>query len=272
MNKALLERELGQQIPISVPTAIPIEEVVLKENGEPGDIWINVRTLVRNCLNMLSSNDKDVINAMDVAPVILEEIQIITDFVRQASHDTRRVVYYVTTKKSFSRCFPRALPKGFKTPKQLHELQLTTEILLEVLGASGEMIRQYDIALDTIVSRPVLLITHQPIDLLSYYNFPSLKLLESHTGKIKSKTYWNSKLSGKDSELMPFNALTLQIFGDGESFAAYPRKLKVELIALAKKRMWSPITTKTKIEADLLTLQDKMGAEMLKNMLRNKPR
>jgi hypothetical protein len=271
MNMALQLREIGQQIPVSVPTAIPIEEVVLKEDGEPGDIWINVRTLVRNCINVLATEDKEKIGAMEVAPVILEEIQLISDFIRQASQDTRRVVYYVTEKKSFARCFPRALPKGYKTPKQLHELRLTTEILLEVIGATDDLIRIFDVKLNG-DNRPVLLITHQPIDLLSNYNFPSLKLLESHTGKLKTKTYWNSKLSGKDSGLMPFNALTLQIFGDGESFAAYPRSLKMQLIELAKVRNWSPITTNTKIESDLQTLQDKMGAEMLKGMLRNKPR
>ena len=110
------------------------------------------------------------------------------------------------------------------------------------------------------------------IDLLSNYSFPSCKLLESHTGKIKPKTYWNSKLSGKDSGLMPFNAMTLQIFGDGENFAAYPRKLKLELIELAKKNKWSPITTNAKVESDLNKMTDKLGAQMLKDMLRNKPR
>ena len=71
---------------------------------------------------------------------------------------------------------------------------------------------------------------------------------------------------------MPFNAMTLQIFGDGENFAAYPRKLKLELIELAKKNKWSPITTNAKVESDLNKMTDKLGAQMLKDMLRNKPR
>ena len=71
---------------------------------------------------------------------------------------------------------------------------------------------------------------------------------------------------------MPFNAMTLQIFGDGENFAAYPRKLKLELIELAKKNKWSPITTNSKVESDLNKMTDKLGAQMLKDMLRNKPR
>ena len=266
-----MSREIGEQIPVSIPTAIPIEEVVMKEDGEKGDIWINVRTLVRNCLNCLSTEEKISISPLDVAPVILEEIQILNDWVHQASHGTRRVVYYVTEKRSFSRCFPRALPKGYKTPKQVHELKLTNEILLEVIGALGEQVKIFDILLKG-EERPVLLITHQPIDLLSEYSFPSLKLLESHTGKIKSKTYWNSKLSGKNTDVMPFNALTLQIFGDGESFAAFPRKLKLEVIKLASECEWSPITTKMKIESDLSKLEDKTSMQMLKDMLRNKPR
>jgi len=271
MNTALLNRELGQQVPVSVPTAIPIEEVVLKEGGESGDIWINLRTLVRNCLNCLSTDEKISISPMDVAPVILEEVQLLGDIIQQASHDSRRVVYYVTEKKSLAKCFKHALPKGHKTAKQKHELQLTNETLLEVVGALGEMVKIFDIKLIG-EDRPVLLLTHQPIDLLSEYSFPSCKLLESHTGKVKNKTYWNSKLSGKDTELMPFNAMTLQIFGDGESFAAYPRKLKTELITLAKERKWSPITTKPKIESDLSKLTDKLGADLLREMLRSKPR
>lgn len=266
-----MSREIGEQIPVSIPTAIPIEEVVLKEDGEKGDIWINVRTLVRNCLNCLSTEEKISISPMDVAPVIMEEMQLISDWIHQASHNTRRVVYYVTEKRSFSRCFPHALPKGYKTAKQKHELQLTNETLLEVMGALGEQIKIFDIMLKG-EERPVLIITHQSIDLLSEYSFPSLKLLESHTGKIKSKTYWNSKLSGKNTDVMPFNALTLQVFGDGESFAAFPRKLKMEVVNLATIAGWSPITSKTKIESDLNKLQDKVGMQMLRDMLRNKPR
>lgn len=271
MNQALLERELGQHVPVSIPTAVPIEEVVMAENGEPGDIWVNIRTLIRNCINCLSGEEKAKLQAMELTPVILEEMQILTNFIEQASHNTRRVVYYVTTKESFSRCFPRAIPKGVKTPKQINEMSLTNETIMEVFGAAKDIVRKFDIKL-TGDDRPVLLITHQPIDLLSNYSFPSCKLLESHTGKVKSKTYWNSKLSGKNTELMPFNALTLQIFGDGESFSAYPRRLKVELINLAKNRAWSPITTNHKIESDLATLSDKMGAELLRDMLRNRPR
>ena len=129
MNASLENRELGQQVPVSIPTAIPFEEVVLKEDGEKWDIWVNVRTLVRNCLNCLSTEDKLTISPMDLAPVILEEMHVLSDLTRQASHDTRRVVYYVTEKKSFARCFPKAIPKGYTTARQKHELQLTTETL-----------------------------------------------------------------------------------------------------------------------------------------------
>ena len=37
MNASLENRELGQQVPVSIPTAIPFEEVVLKEDGEKGE-------------------------------------------------------------------------------------------------------------------------------------------------------------------------------------------------------------------------------------------
>lgn len=271
MNEALMNRELGQSVPVSIPTAIPFEEVVLKEDGEKGDVWVNVRTLVRNCLNCLATEDKISLSPMDLAPVILEEMQLLMDMVRQASHDTRRVVYYVTTKKSFARCFPRAVVKGYKTAKQKHELQLTTETLLEVIGAAGDMVKIFDMKLIG-EERPALLLTHQPLDLLSYYSFPTCKLLESHTGKIKTRTYWNSKLSGKDTDLMPFNALTLQVCGDGESFSAHSRKAKIELVKLATDKKWNPITTNLKIESDLASMQDKSMSQMFKDMLRNKPK
>lgn len=260
-------RAMGE-IPISIPTSIPLEETILQQNAPAGDIWINVRSLIRNALNSFETADKDRLFDHILGDVILDEMKIIQSLVRQASETNtpRKVVFYFTSRKSLTRIFEKSIPKAPVTPKQKFEFTLTEDTLLYVLNHKKD-IEEFDVLIKGRDTR-AMIITHQPVDLLSRYQFSDLVLLESHTGKLKQPVEWNSKLTGKGSENLPFNSLTLQIFGDGETFAAYPRKLKVELLNLALSNNWNPITSKSKMEADIKTMNDRLGAELLLEMLR----
>lgn len=260
-------RALGT-ISISVPTSIPLEEVILQHDAPSGDLWINVRSLIRNALNSFESHDKEQLVASILGDVIMQEMGIIQSLVRQAAETSvsRKVVFYYTTRKSLTTIFSKSIPKAPVTPKQRFEFTLTEDTLLYVLDHKKD-IEEFDVLIKGRDSK-AMIITHQPIDLLSRYQFGDLVLLESHTGKLKRPHEWSSKLSGKGSENLPFNPLTLQIFGDGETFAAYPRKLKVELLNLAASSAWNPITSKTKMQADINSMNDRIGADLLLEMLR----
>src|SRR5690606_15099886 len=67
--------------------------------------------------------------------------------------------------------------------------------------------------------RKVLIITHFPVDLLNRYKFSRLVLLETHTGAMKPHTLWYTKLyNGKELNMIPFDRMTVQLFGDGNLF------------------------------------------------------
>jgi hypothetical protein len=66
---------------------------------------------------------------------------------------------------------------------------------------------------------------------------------------------------------MPFNALTLQVFGDGVDFGPMDRKVKAVVLALAEERKWTSVTTKDRILVSLDLMKDRISAERLKLLL-----
>ena len=78
----------------------------------------------------------------------------------------------------------------------------------------------------------------------------------------------NTKLgSSSDTSHMPFNALTLQVFGDGVDFGPMDRNVRAVLMALAQERKWTAVTTKDRILVSLDLMKDRLSAERLKLLL-----
>ena len=78
-------------------------------------------------------------------------------------------------------------------------------------------------------------------------------LLESHTGKIKTRVEWNSKYypypSG-DMSILPFNRTLLLVFGDKIQFSPNEMKLRQYVMGAAVKGKWTPLTTREKMLND----------------------
>jgi hypothetical protein len=98
-----------------------------------------------------------------------------------------------------------------------------------------------------------LIVTHFPVDLFGRYRFNQLDLLESHTGKIKPPAQWNTKLSAKreETDMLPFNPFTLQVFGDNQQFVHQLPRVKEAVVETAKATGWSSVTTMEKIRMTL---------------------
>ena len=112
------------------------------------------------------------------------------------------------------------------------------------------------------------MLTHVAYDLLSYNKFNTLHLLESHTGKCKDISLWWTKLSNsKDLMRIPFNILTLQIFGDSQIFLPFPIETRKQILQLAEDKKWTNVTTKERIRLSLDTLKDVFAAVVLKKIL-----
>lgn len=98
------------------------------------------------------------------------------------------------------------------------------------------------------------ILTHQPYDLLSHKQFHRLDLLESNTGKIKTKHQWNSKyypVGKADMSHLPFLKTLLFILGDRYLIHQNIFKLREIIMSTSVKRNWTPMTTREKVMFDL---------------------
>lgn len=260
--QVLADREVGTQVPISIATALALEsafgiseEMPEHKNKPPiltaNALWINIRTLIRNIMSAIPSADQQRVFPDPLVDAISSEIQIIEAAVDRYTHGGCKVVIYCQSYRSIEREYPHCFHRALKTDKQQFLRGLEDEAIQKVEGLLQTPISKSDLKLKG-NNDNALIITHMPVDLLSRYEFTKLRLLESHTGKVKTSTSWNSKLTGgKDLARMPFNHVTLQFFGDGVHFSTFPAKEKKQIIELADARRWNPTTTLDKMKSDI---------------------
>jgi len=261
--QVLGSREMGMQVPVSIATALALESAfgISEERPEhkakppildSDALWINVRTLIRNVLGAIPSANQTHVFPDPLLDAITAELQVISNAVQQYTHGRCKVVPYALSYKSLNQKYPHCFHREPKTEKQHFNAALEQNLLNKL----EEMFLDYMVVTGDLklpeTRDNALIITHMPVDLLSRYSFTRLRLLESHTGKIKGSSAWNSKLTGgKDLQRMPFNHVTLQFFGDGVHFNTFPNKEKKQIIELADARRWNPTTTLDKMRMDI---------------------
>lgn len=274
----LSTRTIGQ-FPISVPTSLALESAFnihpeLKHKSVPikkyDEIWINIRTLFRNLLGSLEGPAAAGIPAESIAHGILDEMSHIEQSVMG---DGVRIVFYLSNYKDVELKYRHAVVRRDNTPKQKEYTAVQNKalgLILEAEGPNGR-VRLFDLKLHRKQGEQptkAMIITHYAYDLLSANIFSELVLLESHTGKIKPKGEWYTKLlNGKELSQIPFNELFLQVFGDNETFRPMDIKLRREILEVAKKYNWSPVTTRDKVLYGIGTMQNHFSKELLRSML-----
>lgn len=263
--KTLDAREKGA-FPISIATSLAFESLLgiypEREHqsiviGQADAIYINWQTLFRNLVGSMTKEDRMVPHPVDFAATIANELEVIYQIASDNTGDMTEIVPYLCSYNAINRRFPYALHWNPSSPAQLDMVTLEENTFKEFERSydTGQLIR---LDLDfTDDPRNVFMLTHHPVNLLNRYRFRDLKLLESHTGALKSSAQWASKLTGlKDSTAIPFDRMTLQVFGDGVMFKSMPVKLKRHMVALAEKNKWSVTTTKDKIVHDIKAERD----------------
>ena len=247
-------RELGVSVPISIGTSIAIESAlgllpeqtnqIKIENYDA--IWINVRTLFRNLLGAMETESKKMVLPEDVAEALVNEMTVINAVVSDKTRGMVSVVFYVCTHSSLSRRYPNAAHRNShdNTDNQRTNYIVEQQALKTVLD-SGAMVDLRKFDMDFGDNTNVMIVTHQPIDLLNRYRFKQIVLLESHTGAIKPPSRWYTKLqNGRELVNIPFDKMTLQLFGDGTMFSPMGIKVRKHLVELAKKNGWTYLTTR----------------------------
>ena len=260
----LIQRELGA-MPISVSTALALEALFMPEEEKPSEykgqsLWFNIRTLYRNLISTIIA-DQEYDNKMVISD-LLEEINVIGEILSDYEVcGKNKIVFYINSHQSLSKLFPHAKLKMPKTQKQVTYFD-NEKIVLEAFIKNFTSTNNYDVKIGDYMlegdDANAIVLTHMPIDLLSRYKFSSLLLLESHTGKLKPQSAWNSKLTGGvNNHRIPFNSLTLQVIGDNSTnFYSFSLIYKKALLTLAKESNWSTMTGSEKFLNDVATLKN----------------
>lgn len=249
-----MRREYGFY-PMSVATSLAIEGLSgtgerettnIKFNLKPfKSLYVNLRTLVRNATGSYPYDVQPDLKTKELVAAVVQDYEGIC---KHVSEDLQ-IVPYLCTQKSLNSEFKGKF-RRFETPRQNKIFELEESAIKTLYNTYGEDITKYDITLKG-DSRSICL-THQPIDLLSANKFPELVLLESHTGLLKDDTQWPSKLKTlKDKTHMPFNKITLQVFGDNNMFLAQPQKIREVLESIGVKKRWSSATSQSSFLLDV---------------------
>lgn len=278
---ALSDRALGQ-FPLSVGTSLALESAlnIHPETKHPrpflsdhNEFWVNLRTLYRNMMTSMTSEAQGALLPVPIANALLAEMEQLLVLVPEKSMGRCKCVFYVSNYKDLERKYPHAKVRVDNTPKQkifTAMLGKSIQALLEMLQKRGGNmdIRVFDLKITTAKATKALMLTHVPYDLLAYYSFEDLVLLESNTGAPKPRSLFYTKyLNGNDLPMIPFREDFLQVFGDKELFQPMDIKVRRELIEIAKQFNWSQITTKDRIRQGIDTMKDPYAKEVLKSML-----
>jgi hypothetical protein len=259
-------RTVGEVLPLSIGTALALE-ILSKENDllkEYDVLYINLHTVLRNLLGAFikTPTKTDVGN---ISKCFIEEYETLLSVVKSHFPKELNFCIFYPRYKSLHRIFPYANIKKPITTLQ-KEKALIEEMAFKRLLKNYPDIHQGDCKVFGNSQRGVVL-THLPIDLLSASSFRKLSLLESHTGTIKDRPQWITKLNNKGNLNLPFNTLTLTILGDGKMFGALGNPFNKHLSELAEKGKWTTLTTKERIKFDIEKLRNKADVKILMDML-----
>lgn len=251
----LSTREFYDAEPLSVATGIAIASALgrLEEARDPVppittmDLFlVNIRTIYRNLVGSVKTEDRKALTPYVLAEILATELRIIETLVSEVSEGRCSVEFYHCTYESLMNDFSKSLPRIPSTPGQKESvaLEFSTLKALKIDIVSKPPIHYWNRKFPEMGGK-TLILTHFPVDLLNRYKFQTLSLLESHTGAIKPPSVWSTKLKdGQALDEIPFDRMTLQMFGDGAHFSPMPKKVRMTLYNIAVKNKWTHATTK----------------------------
>lgn len=266
------QRETGK-FNLSIGTSLAIEGILginsnlILQKPYPifkcDQLWINVKTLIRNIFQSIPTKERERIQYADYQETLYEEFKTIVDAVHRETNGHVWVKFYFPTHRSLSSRYPNIQLKGI-TSKNSIALQNVERWVLEGNSVKPPFPVE-SVNLDIEGSNQVLIMTHQPLDLLHVLNSTSIGLVESHTGLVKSPYQWYTKLKGCSKEpRIPFNHVTLQIFGDsGDEIQPASIRVRQELLNLSETEKWTQNTTL----AQVITATARRGSDELKELV-----
>lgn len=271
-TQILSERAMGFY-PISIGTSLAIESIlgiapsdysdnsaisVQPSKNPPGkqydSILFNIRTLVRNFINSIPNKEVINLNVDDIALSLIGELMYCDELLSRTLGHLGRI-FYSLDYTTISDSYPNANHKTLQTDKQIHHAKLEDECVNAIINTPIPIDKRlYRKSITDSFNRAIVL-THMSIDLLNRHQFALLVLLESHTGKLKTRNEWYTKfgVSNKDELInIPLVAATLQLFGDGgQLFSPKSIGLRKAFLEVGVRGKWIYSTTIEKMKNDV---------------------
>ena len=209
-------------------------------NAKPYDeYWINIFTLVRNIVQSIPGKDQLSLNYEAVCQVLKREIE----YIRSAITPTLPVVFYYCQYNDVDKKHKYALFKQDNTPRS----KAITNAMIGAIALcikEDKEIKVYPNNIEVEHSKSIIITTSHAYDLLFAAEFNDAALLESNTGVLKNKPMWYTKLSmGNKNPRLPFNYVTLQLYGDSQLFRPMDKKLRDAVDSISERFEWTYATT-----------------------------
>ena len=278
----LYNRAIGETLPVSIGTSLIVDGPKADPSRWNQVVLINLLTLSRNIIQSVPAASQFDLRSDDVTEVVLTEMDILRQSLNAYAPGVQ-VEFYLPDYKLIYIDFPMAKPRLFNTKNK----QFVQQMMLDVRVKLKELIEEENKKRDERKQEPLpirimhgwkldkdkrktTILTSFPTDLLSQYQFPALTLLESHTGAVKSRREWNTKLNWHKKEdivNMPFMKFTLQVFGDDVFFIQQNLKVKQWVVDMSKRDRWTPITTESTIRGSIGKVKHMADREALLKFL-----
>lgn len=261
-------RSLGA-LGMSIGTSLAFEGDAAGTIRSSDTVLFNLFTLIRNAFDAYENKEeKDKLKADQLMEDVVGDLKVIARWIEEArkTKPITLTVYYPTYFSMKFR-FPHAKLKEAKTEAQKHYDVLSKKVAKEVYAKFDKIIVKTDVGMPAFKGRGIVL-THHVVDLALVDAAARLTLLESYTGKLKPYTQWFTKLTGGDElYYMPFNRLTIQIFGDRSvQFFSSSHGIKELVKKLAQDFGWTSATTLARCRMNINSLPtgvDKAGLLMM---------
>jgi hypothetical protein len=254
---------IALQSVLGLPTAFSEEDwgkaiIVAPISNPPykqyDSILINVRTLVRNFLNSLPSKELPFIKSDDVILSLIGEMMLCDEIIVGHTRGGLHRVFYTLDYDYVIKEYSSESIKKPNTEKQIHYAALEADCVYGLCNGQVPVdLRFYGKSIGDNFDKSLML-SHMPIDLLSRYQFDLLALVESHTGKIKTRNEWYTKFGSSNKEELiniPFTEATLKVFGDGQLISPQPISVRNQLLECSQKGNWIYSTSKDKMRSDI---------------------
>lgn len=218
----------------------------------------NIFTIIRNILNACEEKDKlSILTDKEFPDLLRDEVGIINSY--YVGSGCTPYLFYPDYSSVIDKLNKDKLPTMTEPMKQLVDISNTVadlkkRNLISENNTVGEKQKRNHIL--PVLKGKVLITTHCYVDL---FNKNDLYLLESHTGTIKGKKEWNTKyhsIGNNDLSHLPFNQHLYYILGDYNLVTPLNLLLRRQVLDLSRKMKWNTLTTRLKIQIDLMRIPD----------------